>query len=214
MNAMVNEQQLTLKKQQLLAKLQATLNKILVAEKQQQGVDHATLDTSWWRQVYHYNATFDQALVGGAWETTKGAGKLVVAMFERAADAVALLNNTPEQVSALAKTRSKEILARLQKDLLRLKLIVKDKQTHQILLAFAKEYYHNLDGLMILKKVSEVIGGIVPAILVALLTKNPEAIGLAAAGDGAALLEEVGGVIEQIEDLNRSLEGLKKLDSK
>ena len=211
---MPNQDQLTLKKQQLLTKLQAALNKVLAAEKLQQGIDHAKLDTSWWHQVYHYNAAFDQALADGAWKTAKGSGKLVVAMFEKTADAVALLSDTPAQASALAKTRSQQILARLQKDLLRLNLIVKDKQTHQIILAFAKEYYHHLDGLMILKQVGEVIGGIVPAILVALFTKNPEAIGLAVAGDGAALLEEVGDIIEQIEDVNRSLEGIKKLDSK
>ena len=207
-----DREQLKARKQQLLIRLEDALNRILAAEKIQRDIDHAKLTKSWWGQVYHYNAAFDRALVHGASHAVKGAGKLVVAMFEKSGEALALLNDTPQQVKVLAKIKSKEILARLQADILRLNLLVKDKQTHQVLWAFAKQYYHQLDGLMILKGVGEVIGGVVPAILVALLTKNPEAIGLAAAGDGAAILEEVGEIIAQIEDLNHSLEGVKKLD--
>ena len=56
-----------------------------------------------------------------------------------------------------------------------------------------------MGGLMLLKDVSHTIGGILLAILIAVLTKNPEAIGLAAAGDGAAKMATAASTIEEIE---------------
>ena len=212
------------KQQALRTQLKAALDKILAAEKAKVANDQAHQPKHWWGEVYQYSSSAVEHVAEGAWDATKGAGHLIVAMFEGAADALAFTGRVTydiqtgniqdlRQIKAEATQRTKVILSKIESGYNLLKQLADDPQTRALLENFAADYYKNMNGLMILNDVSSFVGGLIPAIIVAVLTKNPEALGLAAAGDGAAGMEQAATLIPKIEKVNQEIEQCATIDA-
>ena len=187
------------------AQAQAVKDKKLLAKK------------SWWDKIYIYGKGVVDSVVHGAVTVTKSTGHLVVGMFEGAEDVLALsariekdaLTGNQQDLAEIARQANKktqEIIAKLKSSYKMLQSVYQDHQTRSILQNFGQAYYHSMDRLMLLKDVGNFVGGFVPAIILAVITKNPEALGAGASAEAVSLVENASIQIKEIEDTVQQLE--------
>ena len=134
---------------------------------------------------------------------------VIIGMFETAGDVLALTARVEKdaitgnyqdlaQVSQQAKQKAAAIITKIQTAYATMQTVFEDPETRSLLENFAEQYYQNSDGLMLLQDIGTVTGGMIPAILLAVISKNPEALGTVAAEISSADIIAAGTTIEDI----------------
>ena len=201
-------------------KLKAYLEAILAKEKVQAEKDNTIISKEpWWDDIYIYSRGFVDGMAQGAVNVFNDTAHLAKVMFEEAGQALALsariekdtLTGNAKDLTSIshqATKKAEKIIQRIRGAIKTLKQLSKDSQTRQILYDFATKYYFQTSGLMLLKDVGNFIGGIIPALIIAVITKNPESFGPVI---GAEIGGEVSGAAAEVKVIEGTLTELDKV---
>lgn len=208
------------KREKLRAQLKAKLDAILSKERAQVKKDRQQLKkASWWDRWYNYGKGF----VSGVADGVEGVGKGVVHLLEDGEEAaewagkmymatetgdLAELQRLDQQATATGKRIIKETEQAYET----LKALTLDTETHQILLHFAEDYYHASDRIVLLKDVGNTVGGILPALMIAIISKDPAALGVTMAAEAGGEITEAGTIVEEILETDEALAKCKSLE--
>jgi len=123
---------------------------------------------------------------------------------------MASLNGDDQTLSKLQQqnlAQGEQIHAKLEKGKAFVKLLYEDPQTRLILENFAEMYYCSDTPIMMDKQVSEIAGGLIPGILLSMVTKDPGLLAEDAAnatGDLAEVVNQCDQIAETITDLKET----------
>jgi len=123
---------------------------------------------------------------------------------------MASLNSDDQTLSKLQQqnlAQGEQIHAKLEKGKTFVKLLYEDPQTRLILENFAEMYYCSDTPIMMDKQVGEIAGGLIPGILLSMVTKDPGLLAEDAAnatGDLAEVVNQCDQIAETITDLKET----------
>lgn len=211
------EQELEQQRQTLKKHLDMILAKVKQEAKKQ--TDEYNKE-GWFIKTVDMSGSLIKSLAEGAWDSLKAGAVGVVHLFGDMARSQADAD--------MARYGDAQAQAYAQQDMIKLghkmydpifkavrtmHLLFRDPGTRQILMKFAEDYYHSETKLMISKQIAHITGGLVPAIIVAVITKNPEsfAAGVTETGEVAAASDELTKINKTLDELEKCQE-LKAAD--
>jgi uncharacterized Zn-binding protein involved in type VI secretion len=190
--------------------LQQQLNAIVAAAKQQATLDQDQLQKqSWWDQVYTYGKGFGSEAWSGLKATASGLNELSpVGLLEDHLNLLAragkdAYNHNTQDMQVIvqqAQAKAQSIINGSQDAYNLVQVVSEDPDTRSILWNFAEQYYDSIDHLMMLKDLGAFTGGILPGIILALASRNPEALGPAVAKYAGSDVVEAGSLMTKIAD--------------
>ena len=204
---------------QLKAHLDAMLEKIKAAAAK----EHAQYAKyPWYEKNFIYNAAVDKNLVEGlgkgavegTWGAIKGAAHVLfegakLQGLEQAMNSAIISGNTAEY-NELEKQYQQLIAADtawLTKAKKFVEQLYRDSKTRDLLENFAKEYVESETPLMIAKQTGKFVGGLIPGIIIAVVTGQPE---VAVIGESTEAIEDVTAAASTTEKIDDTLNDLEK----
>ena len=136
---------------------------------------------------YLYNAavaaSFVEGAVEGAWNATKSGAKHIAHLFEHMAEDQAMLDqaryaslhgDTKElaEIQQHFIDEGNSLVKPIEQAKLLLESLYRDKQSREILEDFVSDYIHSATPMMLSKETGELVGGLAPAIAIAVVTKE------------------------------------------
>lgn len=174
--------------------LKQALDGYLKAVQQQAQTDDKALDAAPPEiKNFLYNTTMLYRFSKGVKNGIESLGEGIVHLFKDAAQSQQLedqarqasiegndekLSEVDQQITAQGATLTKPIINAYQT----MRLLYKDPETRKILEDFAEQYYHSTTPLIISSEVGDMLGNLLPAIIIALIAKDPAIL---AANDSA-----------------------------
>ncbi len=204
--------------------LQASLNQLLAAAKQQAAKDKGKLDkATWYSKAMLYSEAAIKNLAEGAADATEAAGKGIIHLFKNMAT-VQQLDDEGQAASMSGSTQQLALVDQqmrqlgeqeygwLSKAKQQVEFLYQDEQLRQMLEGFAESYVHSESALMLDKQVAHFAGGFVPAIVMLLVTKNSS--GFASEVAGGEAFGKVGDELAEIEATLGELDKCEEVSGK
>ena len=219
------EKQLEKERNQLKQHLDAILQKTKAAAAKEKAY---YAKEPWIERIFTYNAACNLSLSVGIAKGAKtfvvGTAKTVAHLFKGAAEIESLnqrenidaqtgdfkdFNKAQEQINQ----KINGMLAPIKKGIKLAESLYRDPETRSILDNFALNYYQSETPLMMANQLGEIVGGLLPGIIIAAVTGNPELVAPEVAGEAAADISEVATVSKQIDETIDELKKCKTIES-
>jgi hypothetical protein len=177
-----------------------------------------TADMNWAQRSFKRNVAFAAGVARGEIHFVHSTAVSVVHIFKAIGEAIYL--DTRESIDTLSgdqqdyqhtsarlSAQGRAMIAPIKKAMALFELLSQDQTTRDILINFAAQYYQSDTPIMLSEQAGELVGGFIPAIIIAAITGNPELVPAQIAGEAGA---DITGAATEANDIAKTLEAMKK----
>ena len=173
---------------------------------------------NWAQRSFKHNVAFAAGVARGEIRFVHSTAVSVVHIFKAIGEAIYL--DTRESIDTLSgnqqdyqhtsarlSAQGRAMIAPIKKAMALFELLSQDQTTRDILINFAAQYYQSDTPIMLSEQAGELVGGFIPAIIIAAITGNPELVSAEIAGEAGA---DITGVATEANDIAKTLQELQQ----